>query len=168
MNLVIFNLPEPVHTTETVWDIPEKVEKDIATVKEIVERELKIIIPTGVILDARRLGSNTKNNTDSGNKETPKPRPLKVMFSDIKKKRDILSAAKTLRQSEDAIANKLYINPDLTPEQRKKDQILREEMWRRRSCNNENVIIRRGEIVTAPFDVVKKRTKLPTASSSSA
>ena len=64
------------------------------------------------------------------------------------------------RSCEDDIANRLYINPDLTPEQRKLDQKLRQEMWRRRTENKENVIIRKGEIVKVDWEVIKNRTNV--------
>ena len=123
---------------------------------KIIEDELQIDIGLDeIVVDARRLG---KKDTDSeaAKTGTPKPRPLKVVFKDLSKKREVLSAAKKLRKSSNEIANRLFINPDLTEAQRAKDKELRDEMWKRRG-NNENVIIRRGEIVQADHDVVKKR-----------
>ena len=165
MNLLVFNLPEPENVEQTVWDIPTKVAKDTKAISDIIKDNLKINLPDGQIINARRLGT-LDTESESAKNGVPKPRPLKITFSDISKKRDVLTAAKNLRTSDNDIAKKLYINPDLTPEQRKSDQVLRQEMWRRRTENNENVIIRKGEIVTASWEVRKKRSAVrPTTSS---
>ena len=158
MNLVVFNLPEPESPTNVAWDNDEKIEKDIENITKILEDELKIDIgEEEILVDARRLGM--KKTTTEGGK--PKPRPMKIVFKDLKMKREVLTAAKNLRKSTDPVANKLCINPDLTEAQRQRDKELREEMWKRRA-NNENVIIRRGEIITANHDVVKTRKAKPT------
>ena len=159
LNLVVFNLPEPENTENTVWDIDTKVAKDTKEISRIIKDNLKIHISDNTIVNARRLGT-LDTTSDSAKNGTPKPRPLKITFSDITKKRDLLTAAKKLRSCEDDIANRLYINPDLTPEQRKLDQKLRQEMWRRRTENKENVIIRKGEIVTVDREVIKNRTNV--------
>ena len=158
LNLIVFNLPEIDDPTNTAWDLPEKITKDIESVTKILEEELKIEIEhEELVIDARRLGGKAKE-TEPGKK--PNPRPLKIVFKDMAKKREVLSAAKNLRKSANPIANKLFINPDLTEAQRKLDKELREKMWQRRS-NGENVIIRRGEIVTTSHEVQKERRAKP-------
>ena len=167
MNLVVFNLPEPENIEKTVWDLPTKIAKDTKAISEIIKEELKIHLPENVIINARRLGK-LDTDSDAAKLGTPKPRPLKITLSDIKKKRDILTAAKNLRECDNEIAKKLFINPDLTPEQRKQDQQLRTEMWRRRTENKENVVIRRGEIIVVDHEVRKirgKPTEKPSTSS---
>ena len=158
MNLVVFNLPEPVQKPgDSAWDTPEKISRDIEEVTKILEEELNIDIgEEEILIDARRIGSKD-TQSESAKKGKPRPRPLKIMFSDIKKKREVLSAAKNLRKSNNVVAQRLYINPDLTEAQRKLDKQLRDEMWKRREENNENVIIRRGEIVDAGYEVLKTR-----------
>ena len=156
LNLVVFNLPEsecPPEIEKNAWDLPQKIEKDIASITKIIEEELKIEINEDELLvDARRLGK--KPVGESGDK--PKPRPLKIVFRDMAKKREVLTAAKNLRKSTDKVAKGLFINPDLTENQRKLDKELREKMWQRRE-NGENVVIRRGELVTASHEVPKTR-----------
>ena len=88
-----------------------------------------------------------------------KGRPVKVVLANIQTKREILRNAKKLRQSESEILQKVFINPDLTTAQKATDKKLREEMWKRRG-DGENVIIHRGEIVTATHTVRKTRTKV--------
>ena len=157
MNLVVFNLPEPKNTENTVWDNPRKIEEDTKALKAIIEDELHINLPETAMVSVRRLGK-LDTESDSAKKGIPKPRPVKIVFADLQKKRNILSEAKMLRKCTSEVAQKLFINPDLTPEQRKIDQELRKEMWRRRSENNENVVIRRGKIVEADHEVLKTRT----------
>ena len=160
MNLIVFNLPEPEMPSETpnnAWDLPEKIEKDIASITKILEDELQIEIKEEeLIVDARRLGKKP----DKGTEANTKPRPLKIIFREMAKKREVLTAAKKLRQSDNAVAKKLFINPDLTEAQRKLDKDLREKMWQRRE-NGENIIIRRGELVTASHEVRKTRPSKP-------
>ena len=157
MNLIVFNLPEPEkNPSDTAWDREAKEQKDIELLTKIFKEDLQIpISPRNGITVARRLGLQDKD----------KVRPLKIEFSDLSIKRSVLGAAKKLRQSTDPISKKLYINPDLTQKQKEIDRELREEMWRRRD-NNENVIIRRGQIVTVEREVNKTRpqpkTRTPT------
>ena len=154
MNLIVFNLPEVEDPTNVVWDIPTKVTKDIESITKILEEELKIEIKhEELVVDARRLGGKAAV-TSPGQK--PRPRPLKIVFKDMAKKREVLSAAKNLREATNPIANKLFINPDLTEAQRTLDKKLREEMWQKRE-SGQNVVIRRGEIVTVNWDVPKTR-----------
>ena len=165
LNLIVFNLPECDTGSQTVWDLPEKIQKDIDTITSVIKSELEIEMDDNVISDARRLG---KKQTEGNRKG--KPRPLKIVFSDLRKKRQVLEAAKNFRKSEDDIAKHLFINPDLTEIQREKDRALRKVMWERRE-KGENVIIQRGEIVQADWEVRKTRpnktieTSKPSASS---
>ena len=162
LNLVMFNLPEIQPESDVVWDTPEKIAKDIESVTKIMEDELNIEIGMDeIVVDARRLGKKD-TQSESAKAGKPKPRPLKIVFKDLNKKREVLAAAKNLRTSTNEVAQRLYINPDLTEAQRKKDKALRDEMWLRRS-NNENVIIRRGEIVTSEHEVRKTRKTKPSS-----
>ena len=147
MNLIVFGLPEADSVGEN-WGIAEKVKKDIETMNTIISDELEVALsPRTGIIDARRLGAKTQG----------KHRPLKLEFRDLGTKRDVLTKAKTLRNSDNEIAKKLYINPDLTKEQKEADKELRKEMWRQREEENKNVIIKKGQIITAPYDVRKSR-----------
>ena len=96
---------------------------------------------------------------------TDRPRPVKIEFKDIDVKRDVLTKAKNLRKSVSKIAQKLYINPDLSKEQIEFEKKLREKMWERRQ-NGENVIIRKGKLEIVPFEVRKVRHITDSASGS--
>ena len=157
LNLVLYNMPEQEKGEKSVWDNPAKIAADISYVSEMVENEFHLNMntstPTPRIVDARRIGK--KPESENGVK--PRPRPLILKFRDIESKRQVLSKAKDLRSSVDDEYKAIYINPDLTPLQRKNDAILREEMWRRRIENNENVVVRKGKIVVVTHDVPKTR-----------
>ena len=153
-NLVVFGLPEPVEPSGIStgpWNTEKKIEQDTIKIKEIITTELGVgLSPRNEIYGARRLGTW---NPD-------RPRPLRITFDDIQTKRSVLGSAKKLKQSTDPVLKGMHINPDLTEEQRKADAVLRTEMWRRRTENNENVVIRKGKLVIAEFEVTKIRTKL--------
>ena len=150
MNLIVFGLPEskPDENDKTVWDTEKKIQKDIEEISNIISEDIGVALsPRTGIIDARRIGGPKPGQ----------PRPLKIEFRDLNTKRDVLSNAKKLRLSDKETCKKLYINPDLTEKQKKADSELRKEMWKRRG-DGENVIIRRGAIVTADHVVRKTRT----------
>ena len=75
-------------------------------------------------------------------KEGKWPRPIKVTFEDIKVKREILAKSKLLNKGK---YKNVYINPDLTPNQRQHDQKLRNELKKRRDDGEENLYIKQGK-----------------------
>ena len=146
LNLVVFGLPE-VPSDETEWTNEKKIEADIKEIESIIMDDIGVALsPRTGVIDARRLGMKKANA----------PRPLKIIFRDLNTKREVLTNAKKLRSSTRKTAQNIFINPDLTPEQRKEDEKLRSEMWTRRE-KGENVIIRRGKIIEADHPVRKHR-----------
>lgn len=73
-------------------------------------------------------------------------RKLVVKLGSVNQKHKILRIAKRLRDKEDWQG--VYINPDLTVKERKKDYELRSELKRRREGGETNLILSRGRIVT--------------------
>ena len=73
-----------------------------------------------------------------------RPRLLRFKCGMLEKKRTFLRQAKTLRKS--PAFERIYVNPDLTKNQRIKEAELRAELKRRRGAG-ENVFIRRGCLV---------------------
>ena len=144
-NLVIFGLPE---SKLSVKD--DRIDEDTRIIKDIIKHDLNVgLSPRNGIYDAKRLGTFNGNKT----------RPVRITFDDINTKRQVLKDAKTLKQNTNPMKRKLFINPDLTKQQRKDDEDLRKKMWDRRENHNENVVIRKGKLVTVPFEVRKTRTK---------
>lgn len=73
-----------------------------------------------------------------------RPRLLRFKCSEMEEKRTFLRQAKTLRNS--SVFRGIYINPDLTKNQRIKGAELRAELKRRRN-EGENVVIHRGRTI---------------------
>ena len=156
MNLVVYGLPEPDIDQSIAWDTDKKVQHDTDTVRNIFVNELGAALsPREGIVDSRRLGKKTDD----------RPRPLKLVFNNMEAKRFVLVNAKNLRNSTDPIGKKLFVNPDLTPSQRKIQHELREEMWKQRE-NGKNAIISKGKIIEASVEVNKVRKVKPTTSKS--
>ena len=82
-------------------------------------------------------------------------RPLKVMLQNIQVKREILGKAKLLNSGK---YKNVYINPDLTPQQRDKDRLLRQELKKRRDNGESDVYINKGKIVERRFE---SETEMP-------
>ena len=78
-----------------------------------------------------------------------RPRLLRVTLGDIRTKREILGKAKLLKFSK---FKDIYINPDLTADQREADGRLRAELKRRRNEGETNIYIKRGNIVRVNSD----------------
>ena len=157
LNLLIYNLPEAESDNTTAWDTNEERDNDSTAISKIFETELNINM-TSKIIGVNRLGGK-KRATKVG--ETVRPRALKITFSYIMTKREVLKRSKDLRNSQDKIAMNIFVNPDLTEFQRAKDKELREKMWELREKHNRNVIVRRGEIVDVDWEVRKQRKPAP-------
>ena len=86
-----------------------------------------------------------------------KPRLLRVTFRDLNMKREVLGKAKLLKMGK---FSRVYINPDLTANQRKVDFELRTELKARKGKGETNLVIRRGKIEMAVERVVNKGTNV--------
>ena len=75
-----------------------------------------------------------------------RPRPLLVSLKTMKLKREILSRAPSLRSYTTPENNRVYINPDFTPQQRQNNSLLREQLKQQRQAGD-LVKIHRGKIV---------------------
>jgi hypothetical protein len=75
-----------------------------------------------------------------------KPRLLRLKCSTVEEKISLLRASRNLRKHADY--KKVFINPDLTKQQREKAKALRSELRDRRAAG-ENVAIRGGRIIDA-------------------
>lgn len=103
-------------------------------------------------LDVDENATVTKRSFRMGKKGL-RPRPVKVIFDSPDKCNLVLRAASRLSKlSPDNNFRKVYIKPDLTPEQLMREKKLREELKSRRAAG-ENVVMRRGKIVRASFPI---------------
>jgi hypothetical protein len=60
----------------------------------------------------------------------------------------VCSASKLRRSADENVRDNIYLNADLTPEQRKLDYDLRTELKRRRAAGERDLVIRDGRLVT--------------------
>ena len=74
-----------------------------------------------------------------------KSRPLLISLSDIATKNSILKKANKLRKNTQY--KDVFITPDLTKKEREVAKELRDELKRRKSLGEANLVIRRGKIV---------------------
>ena len=135
-NVIIFNAPESEQSHETVWQTEQKKAADIRFFCKVANESLDMSIGDGsdYIKDAVRLGSSRNDG---------KPRLLRITFLNMAIKREVLGKAKLLKRSK---YSSIYINPDLTPEQRKIDADLRKNLKERKENGESGLFIRRGKI----------------------
>ena len=81
-----------------------------------------------------------------GKKVENKSRPLLVSLDTPSMRGTLLSKSATLRKSEHW--KNVFVSPDLTPKEREANRVLRAELKRRKSAGENNLIIRRGKIVS--------------------
>ena len=134
-NLIVLNMAESNIDGASAWYTAKKKEADLALFSEIAESSLDIEASLLNITDNVRLGAKRNDG---------KPRPLKVTFRDMNIKREVLGKAKLLRNTRH---RNIYINPDLTPEQRKADSELRKHLKNRRNEGETDIYISKGKIV---------------------
>ena len=79
-----------------------------------------------------------------GQKQTSRPRSLLLKLSNETSRNQVLSQAPKLRFSN--TWNQIYIQPDMTPTEREAYRKLQEEIRRRKSLGESNLIIRNGKI----------------------
>lgn len=80
-----------------------------------------------------------------GQKQTSRPRSLLLKLSNETSRNQVLSQAPKLRFSN--TWNQIYIQPDMTPTEREAYRKLQEEIKRRKSLGESNLIIRNGKII---------------------
>ena len=143
-NVVVFNVEESKITESknapSAWYTKELKNADTEKFAEILSESMKVHFkpPTNEIKDIIRLGT----------KKSGSARPLKVTFSNIDIKREVLSKSKLLNAGKH---KNVFINPDLTPKQREQDRKLRIELKERRDAGEKDAQIKRGKIVTNTY-----------------
>lgn len=141
-------------------NIEERVE---STVKEFFDRERR---RTSVLISNLPEGGNDKTeatatlgkivdmderdivSTTRLGAKGPKPRKLRIKLDTVDRKRQILRSSRNLIDHNLPADERLYVDPDRTPTEQKKDKSLRDELKRQREVTgNNNLIIRKGAIV---------------------
>jgi hypothetical protein len=124
LNLVVIGLPESADR-----------DGDSNVIGQFCE---KLNVDAADIVDTFRDGRTTGG----------KPRIMKVRFKNAQSRRCFLTRFREVR---DAVPNaqRAWIRPDLTYQQRLRDRELRDELHRRRDAGEANIKIRNGEIVSS-------------------
>ena len=131
--IVLSSVPEPTGSNQEA-----RRQSDLDTVRNIMnEYRLQGI----QISNAYRLGKFDPSN--------PRSRLLLAELNDSTQRGKILSAASKKRPDNPRWSN-VYISPDLTPQQRLEGKRLRDELKRRRTLGETNLIIRHGKIIKDP------------------
>ena len=140
-NLIVYGLPEG----DEGIDEREQMKKDFRSLQNLLADRVEI--ETKDLIDMRRLGAKKEN-----------VRPLRLTFTSLEKRKEILINNVGLRIENDEFDNcpckgnpgrhiHINITNDKTPMQREKETKLREELKERRKAG-ENVKIRQGKIVS--------------------
>ena len=147
LNIILHNVPESpavessvriTHDTKFVTDIAKSINAG----------------PTDVV-NITRLGKKLEGRT----------RLIKVQLGNLNQKRKILSNAKKLKECSGTL-QKVYVTPDLSVNERQENKRLREELLKRKSDGEKDIIIRRGKIikisaassVSSAMDTVQSKT----------
>ena len=133
VNLILYNVRE---SSETNRDA--RVRHDINMVKSVNSASAEVKDIDKQIVSIHRLG---KNNPD-------KARPLRVVFSKAKTKFDLLTNSFKLSTSENNEMRKVKLAIDRTQSEMNEHKRLIEEIERRKSHGESNLIIRKGRIVS--------------------
>ena len=86
-----------------------------------------------------------------------RPRLLVITLENMETKMELLRMSSELRNFTEW--RNLYINPDLTPAEREANRQLRQELARRRAAGEENIVIRRGNIVKVRQEENRQSTR---------
>ena len=86
-----------------------------------------------------RLGKKTANQS----------RPIKITMKSVEDKSSVLNKLKEMRESKVDILKSIFITPDLSKSERDKQKSLRAALRERRRKGENDLIIRRGRIVSA-------------------
>lgn len=128
-NIIVHNIPE-----SKKQEAKDRLREDVQEVSSLIAEGLEIEEHVS-ITSAIRLGKRDEDKT----------RLLRVTLENVKTKRNILAKAKKLRETEKW--KQVFITPDLSPKERQKNKVLREELNRRIKEGEEDLVIRRGKII---------------------
>ena len=110
-------------------------------------------IVTNLLRDELNINATVTRCTRLGKPSADPSRPCRLLAT-LSSGADALAvvrSAKKLRSSTNAhVRDHVYINADLTPEQRKQDYNLRTELKRRRTAGEPDLVIRNGKLITKP------------------
>ena len=128
MNLIVHNYPEP-----TSSEAQARKKEDIENISTLLNQFVNV---PATITDASRLGKRSEG-----------PRLTKITVSTIEEKSSILRNRRNLRnKSHPSHVQKVFITPDLTPSQQRKNKQLRVELAELNKSGN-RYRIKNGKII---------------------
>lgn len=146
-NIILVNVPE-----NSKKEAAEAAKEDIETVKTLLRKITNV--EDDDIVSTMRINnkSYTKENRDK------KPRVLKIVLKDESKKRELFKNARKINDDETNPQKRIYLNNDLTPEERNKERELRTELKRLKESGKENIKIdyRLGKIISTDSDATQR------------
>ena len=145
-NLILFNLPESESKEEKVSQ-----EEDLAKVRQI----LKYVNGGSSVQD---LEDNQISRMGERKDSSPRPRGIKIIFSNFHNKMKILKNAIMLGKKEEY--KKFGLSPDKTWNERQADIELRKELEIRKAAG-EDVIIYRGNVILRKDRPINNRPAAP-------
>ena len=131
MNLVITGIPEKPNPDTELQEVITLFEKELDITPDIEKTE--------------RIGKPKESE----------PRLLRIVFKTMRSRREILTKSIELRNSPNAsVKNKIYVRPDMTPNQLTESKNLRDLLRKMRKANpNKKYVIKRNkikEVTTSP------------------
>jgi len=135
LNLMFFKVPECASE-----DTEERIQYDTGKVKDIVTQDLSLTWKDDV-----------QTFTRIGKKNSDAIRPLRVTMKCMDDKKRILDRLRDLRANKDDIIKSIFIQADMTKEEREERKKLRAELLRRKDAGEENLVIRGGRVQKGNF-----------------
>ena len=139
-NVVVHNLPESQAESSKA-----RSDEDIRNVMDIVKDELRVYAR---IVGAFRVGQRQRD----------RPRLLIVKFETEAAKWDVVRYARHLQHSHKW--GNIYINPDLTKDERQAGKLLRQELDKRRKNGGKDLVIRNKRIIQVEGSDEKYRNRM--------
>ena len=145
-NVIVHGIPEaPEEIEEDNGEVrvstpTERKQHDLQKLSQLKQDDNQLELKDNDIESVFRIGAKRENM----------PRMLCVRLRSPEVRSRLLENSPSLRKSKLAWKKKVYINPDLTKEQRERNQHARNELKRRKENGETDLIIRNFEVVKRP------------------
>ena len=155
-NVVLFSIPEPHQEVEDAegemsqTTPAERKRHDIDKVCALGETDVKLAVQPKEVSSVFRIG--VKRNDG-------KPRMVCVKLDKTEVRDRLLRHAKSLRNSANGWQKNMYINPDLTKEQRQHSDAARKELFRRKGNGETDLVICNFQVVKRMQSANQNRTQ---------
>jgi vacuolar-type H+-ATPase subunit I/STV1 len=153
LNLVISGLPEVEHQNDT----EKKAKENMDLVECADDQDIIAVFAEKVGLEADMIETCTR--IPEKRREDGPPRYMLVKMKSLGAKRQMLDKARTYRENSESYGyKKVYVNNDLTRQERNRQYNLRQELRRRRDAGEKDIMIKGDEIVKRDVTANSTRT----------